>query len=54
MKRARSNAADGVDAADIFLCRDSAIAPLLDMRRRFNAVMHVLDSMIFHDPCSVG
>ena len=27
-----------------FLCWDSSIAPLLDMRRRFKAVMHVLDS----------
>ena len=34
------------DAADIFLYRDSSIAPLLDMRRRFKAVTDVLDSMI--------
>ena len=46
MKRARSNAADAVDAADVFLYRDSSIAPLLDMRRRFKAVMDVLDAMI--------
>ena len=26
--------------------RDSSVAPLLDMRRRFKAVMDVLDSMI--------
>ena len=31
-----------------FLYRDSSIAPLLDMRRRFKAVMNVLDSMISH------
>ena len=46
MKRARSNAADVVDAADVFLYRDSAIAPLLDMRRRFKAVMDVLGATI--------
>ena len=31
-----------------FLYRDSSIAPLLDMRRRFKAVVNVLDSMISH------
>ena len=30
------------------LFRDSSIAPLLDMRRRFKAVMDVLDAMIRH------
>ena len=40
------NAADVHDAADVFLYRDSSIAPLLDMRRRFRAVLNVLDSMI--------
>ena len=34
-----SNAADAHDAADVFLYRDSSIAPLLDMERRFKAVM---------------
>ena len=29
-----------------FLCRDSSIAPLLDMRRRLKAVMELLDAMI--------
>ena len=33
VKRARSNAADAVVAADVFLYRDSSLAPLLDMRR---------------------
>ena len=33
-------------AADVFLYRDSSVAPLLDMRRRFKAVMDVLDAMI--------
>ena len=34
------------NAVDVFLYRDSSIAPLLDMRRRFKAVMDVLDAMI--------
>ena len=46
VKRARSNAADAVEAVNVFLYRDSSIAPLLDMRRRFKAVMDVLDAMI--------
>ena len=45
VRKARSNAADALDAADIFLYRDSSIAPLLDMRRRFKAVMDVLDAL---------
>ena len=32
--------------ADIFLYRDFSIAPLLDLRRRFEAVMDLLDAMI--------
>ena len=44
MRNARSN------AADVFLQRDSSIAPLLDMRRRFKAVMDVLDAMIRDGP----
>ena len=46
VKRARGNAADAVDAADVFLYRDSSIALLLHMRRRFKAVMNVLGAMI--------
>ena len=46
MKKARGNAADGHDAADVFFYRDSSIAPLLDMRRRFKADMDVLGAMI--------
>ena len=46
VKRARENAADAVDAADVFLYQDSSVAPLLDMRRRFKAVMDVLVAMI--------
>ena len=44
--KVRSNAVDVHDAADVFLYRDSSIAPLLDMRRRFRAVVGVLDAMI--------
>ena len=39
VRKVRGNAADVHDAADVFLYRDSSIAPLLDMR---------LDSMISH------
>ena len=46
MKKARGNAADALDTADVFLYRDSSTAPLLDMRRRFKAVMDVLGVMI--------
>ena len=37
VRKARGNAADAHDAADVFLYRDSSVAPLLDMRRRFKA-----------------
>ena len=46
VRRARANAADALDAADVFLYRDLSIAPLLDMRRRFKAVMDLLGAMI--------
>ena len=46
VKRVRGNIADAVDAADVFLYQDSSIAPLLDMRRRFKAVMDVLGAMV--------
>ena len=46
VRKVRGNAVDVHDAADVFLYRDSSIAPLLDMRRRFKAVMNVLDAMI--------
>ena len=48
VRRARANAADALCAADVFLFRDFSLAPLLDMRRRFKAVMDLLDSMIRH------
>ena len=46
VRRVRANVADALDAADVFLYRDSFLAPLLDMRRRFKAVMDVLGAMI--------
>ena len=46
IRRARANVADAHDAADIFLYRDFSVAPLLDMRRRFKAVMDILAAMI--------
>ena len=48
VRKVRGNAADVHDAADIFLYRDSSIAPLLDMRRMFRAVLNFVDSMISH------
>ena len=44
--KARANVADALDAADVFLYRDSSVAPLLDMRRRFKAVVDVLGARI--------
>ena len=46
VRKVRGSAVDVHDAADVFLYRDSSLAPLLDMRRRFRAVMSVLDAMI--------
>ena len=46
VRKVCGNAADAQDAADVFLYRDSSVAPLLDMRRRFKAVMVVLGAMI--------
>ena len=48
IRKARGNAADAHDAAHVFLYRDYSIAPLLDMRRRSEAVTDVLDAMIRH------
>ena len=42
VRKARANVADALDAADVFLYRDSSVAPLLDMRRWFKAVVDVL------------
>ena len=46
VRKAPGNIADAHDAADVFLYRDSSVALLLDKRRRFKAVMDVLDAMI--------
>ena len=46
VRKARAHVADARDAADVFLYRDSSVAPLLDMRRRFKAVVDVLGAMI--------
>ena len=46
VRKARGNVADVHDAADVFLYRDASIAPVLEMRRRFKAVMFVLAAMI--------
>ena len=42
----RGNVADAHDDGDVFMYRDPSVAPLLDRRRRFKAVMDVLDSLI--------
>ena len=44
--KARGNVSDVGDAAGVFLYRDSSIARLLDMRRRFSAVLCVLNAML--------
>ena len=44
--KVRNNVSDAHDAAGVFSYRDSSIALLLDMRRRFKAVMDVLGAMI--------
>ena len=48
VRKARANVADALDASDVFLYCDSSVAPLLDKRRRFKAVMDLLDAMIRH------
>ena len=48
VRRARADVADALDTSDVFLYCDSSVAPLLDMRRRFKAVMDLLDAMIRH------
>ena len=48
VRKARANVAYALDASDVFLYCDSSVAPLLDKRRRFKAVMDLLDAMIRH------
>ena len=45
VREARSSVADPLDGGDVFMHRDSSIAPLSDLRRRFQAVSDVLDGM---------
>ena len=42
----RRNAADAREGEDVHLYRDSSAAPLLDLRRRLEAITDVLDGMI--------
>ena len=42
VRKARKNAADAHEGGDAFMYRDSSAALLLDLRRRFKAVMDVL------------
>ena len=46
VRKVRCNAVDVHDAADVFLYRDSSISPLLDLRRRFKAVIDILAANI--------
>ena len=46
VRKARGNVSDDDDVAGVFLYRDSSVVLLLDMRRRFRAVLCVLDAMI--------
>ena len=46
VRKARADVADALEAADICLYRDSSVAPLLDMRCRFEAFVDVLGAMI--------
>ena len=46
VRMARSSVADVHEGAAVFMYRDSSMAPLLDLRRRLDAVMDVLDAMI--------
>ena len=48
VRKVRGSAADAHDAADVSCTAVLPIAPLLDTRRGFKAVVGVLDSMISH------
>ena len=43
---AREKIADAHESGDVFMYRDSSVAPLLDLGRRFKAVIDVLDATI--------
>ena len=55
VRKVRGDAADAHDATGIFLYRDSSIAPLLDMRRRFQSGHGCsgLHDLTWGYPCSV-
>ena len=46
VRKARGDVSDVHDAADVLLYRDSSLPLLLDMRRRFKAVMVVLGAIV--------
>ena len=46
VRKVRGNAVDPVDGRDVHMYRDSAIAPLLDLRRRLKVVQDVLSDMV--------
>ena len=46
VRKARGNAAGSFDGGDVFIYRDSSIAPLLDLRRWLRVVMDVLGGML--------
>ena len=46
VRKVRMKAAVAHEGGDVFMYRDSCAAPLLDLRRRFKAVMNVLDATI--------
>ena len=46
VRKTRSNAADVHEAGDVFMYRDSSVAPFLDLRRRIKAVMDVFSGLV--------
>ena len=46
VRKVRGNAVDPVDGRDVYMYRDSSVAPLLDLRRRFKVVYDVNGDML--------
>ena len=46
VRSVRRNAADGGEVDDVSLYRDSSAAPVLDLRRKFKAILDLLDAII--------
>ena len=46
VRLARRNAADAHEGGEVFMCRDSSVAPLLNLTRRIKAVMDAVDALI--------